>query len=161
MDIPSFFKDVHQPWNQKYPAAQKIFGNSPVSLSIRGTIHGGHKLLYARSTANTFGILENAPDLMKLFKDETAGNRVKPAVYTYIINDDTWRFSETGAVRLRDFCVDTGQRLLTPHALHRPFSWILHRNTLFTLTVLGRYDTVANSTGGRTFPEGGAGTTSP
>ena len=103
MSIPEFFHDIYQPWNDKYPAAQKIFGKSPISLSIRGTIHAGHKLLYARTTANTFGILDRAGDLINIFKDETAGDRLKPAVYTYVITDDTWRFSETGAVRRRSY----------------------------------------------------------
>lgn len=112
MGIPEFFGDVYQPWNQKYAAAQKIFGHNPVSKTIRGTIHAGHKLLYARSTANEFGILNRAGDLIELFKDEQAGNRIKPAVYTYIINDDTWRFSETGAVSTFGLRFSRGRKLM-------------------------------------------------
>ncbi|KAG8905921.1 hypothetical protein FRB99_008001 [Tulasnella sp. 403] len=108
--IHDFFGDVHQHWNENYAAAKKIFGRDPVGASIRTTIHGGHKLLYARTTANQFGILNRAGDLIKLFKDETKGNRIKPAVYTYIINDNTWRFSETGAAFFVDFA--------SKHALH-------------------------------------------
>ncbi|KAG9014881.1 hypothetical protein FRB94_009039 [Tulasnella sp. JGI-2019a] len=110
MGIPEFFKDTHQHWNQKYPAAQKIFGHGPISSTIRLAIHSGHKMLYARTTANAFGVLGRAGDLLQLFKDETTKNRIKPAVYTYIINDDTWRFSETGAAFFVDF--------VSKHALH-------------------------------------------
>lgn len=98
MGIPEFFGDTHQHWNEKYPAAKKIFDNNPLSATIRLAIHSGHKLLYARSTGNAAGVLSRAGDLLQLFKDETTNDRIKPAVYTYIINDDTWRFSETGAV---------------------------------------------------------------
>lgn len=110
VDVQEIFGDKYQHWNEKYPAAKKIFGHSPVSVSIRGSIHGGHKLLYARSTANVFGILIDAKDVINLFKDEVRQNRIKPAMYTYIINDDTWRFSETGAAFFVDFA--------SKHALH-------------------------------------------
>ncbi|KAG8914139.1 hypothetical protein FRC00_000785 [Tulasnella sp. 408] len=110
LDVPEIFGDTWQPWNEKYPAAKKIFSHSPVGASIRGSIHGGHKLLYARTTANAFGILTNAKDVINLFKDEVRQNRIKPAMYTYIINDDTWRFSETGAAFFVDFA--------SKHALH-------------------------------------------
>ncbi|KAG8878267.1 hypothetical protein FRB97_002666 [Tulasnella sp. 331] len=110
MGIPEFFQDTHQHWNEKYPAAQKIFGHGPVSSTIRLAIHSGHKMLYARTTANAFGVLNRAGDLLQLFKDETTKDRIKPAVYTYIINDDTWRFSETGAAFFVDF--------VSKHALH-------------------------------------------
>lgn len=96
--IPEFFGDTHQPWNKNYSAAKKIFDHNPLSATIRSTIHAGHKILYARTTANAFGLLGQSEDLIKLFRDESTDNRIKPCIYTYIINDDTWRFSETGAV---------------------------------------------------------------
>ncbi|KAF9075397.1 hypothetical protein BDP27DRAFT_1380640 [Rhodocollybia butyracea] len=136
--VPIYFGDVFQHWNVDYKAAQSIFGSGPTSLTIRASIHAGHKMLYARSTSNGFGIIESAEDVMRLFEDERPSNpdkdqletkeevdttvvptkeslvthRIKPAVYTYIISgeDDSLRFSETGAAFFVDFA--------SKHALH-------------------------------------------
>ncbi|KAG8986188.1 hypothetical protein FRB90_004161, partial [Tulasnella sp. 427] len=70
LDVHEIFGDNWQHWNEKYAAAKKIFSRSPVGASIRGSIHAGHKLLYARTTANAFGILTNSKDVISLFKDE-------------------------------------------------------------------------------------------
>ncbi|KAH6906710.1 hypothetical protein BKA70DRAFT_1286677 [Coprinopsis sp. MPI-PUGE-AT-0042] len=130
--VPLFFRDVTQPWNTKYPAAQKIFGPGPASLAVRSTVQAGHNMLYARLASNGFGTL----DTKVHSKDNTNGlnlgpepdepitlkeilhagsdydERIKPAVYTYIISskDDTLRFSETGAAFFVDFA--------SKHALH-------------------------------------------
>jgi hypothetical protein len=145
--VPVYFKDIYQHWNVNYKAAQSIFGSGAASLAIRTGIQAGHKLLYARSTSNGFGIIESAVDVLKLFQgdrlnpngiigsdqeylstqddkpsdSQTASppttqslsvHRVKPAVYTYIISaeDDSLRFSETGAAFFVDFA--------SKHALH-------------------------------------------
>ncbi|KAJ3825778.1 hypothetical protein F5878DRAFT_124193 [Lentinula raphanica] len=136
--VPVYFKDVYQHWNVNYKAAQTIFGTGPTSLAIRTGIQAGHKMLYARSTSNGFGVIESAADVLKLFhggKPNPKGiigsdqeylpvqgsspttqshfaHRVKPAVYTYIISaeDDSFRFSETGAAFFVDFA--------SKHALH-------------------------------------------
>ncbi|KAJ3916014.1 hypothetical protein F5877DRAFT_91987 [Lentinula edodes] len=127
IDVPVYFKDVYQHWNVKYKAAQSIFGSGPTSLAIRAGIHAGHKMLYARSTSNGFGVIQSVDDVMRLFeggsldpKEATGGcggespfaHRIKPAVYTYIISaqDDSLRFSETGAAFFVDFA--------SKHALH-------------------------------------------
>ncbi|KAJ4471060.1 hypothetical protein C8J55DRAFT_521731 [Lentinula edodes] len=151
IDVPVYFKDVYQHWNVKYKAAQSIFGSGPTSLAIRAGIHAGHKMLYARSTSNGFGVIQSVDDVMRLFEggsldpkgilgseredlsqeeqrqlevaeevDATAAptkespfaRRIKPAVYTYIISaqDDSLRFSETGAAFFVDFA--------SKHALH-------------------------------------------
>lgn len=160
--VPIYFKDVYQHWNVDYKAAQSIFGKGPMSLAIRAGIHAGHKMLYARSTSNGFGIIESAQDVMHLFeggnlkpneivgsdeeyhsarakvpeqvdgaadptkenpteenatkdnatKENPFAHRIKPAIYTYIISseDDSLRFSETGAAFFVDFA--------SKHALH-------------------------------------------
>ena len=115
--IRLFFGDEYQPWNREYKAAQKIFEGP---LAVRGSIQAGHKLLYARSTTNGFGIINDNEDIFNIFrggKEEfgpksTFQQRIKPAVYTYIISaeDDSFRFSETGAAFLVDFA--------SKHALH-------------------------------------------
>ncbi|KAJ7601157.1 hypothetical protein C8J56DRAFT_814275 [Mycena floridula] len=119
--IPVFFKDVYQPWNHNYKAAQSIF-QGPTSIAVRSGIQAGHRMLYARSTSNGFGVVETAADIVKILHagadldqkqaDDPLTSRVKPAVYTYIISadDDSFRFSETGAAFFVDFA--------SKHALH-------------------------------------------
>jgi len=77
-------------------------------------------MLYARSTTNGFGIINDKEDMFDIFrggKEElgcrsTFQRRIKPAVYTYIISadDESFRFSETGAAFFVDFA--------SKHALH-------------------------------------------
>ncbi|KAG7086357.1 hypothetical protein E1B28_002317 [Marasmius oreades] len=130
------FQDHLQPWNRKYKAAQSIF-QGPASIAVRSPIQAGHRMLYARSTYNGFGLIEKREDFMELLHSEIAripwheteltkeetrlarssspgpfAKRVKPAVYTYIISaeDESFRFSETGAAFFVDFA--------SKHALH-------------------------------------------
>ena len=115
--VKFFFGDEFQPWNRKYKAAQAIFEGG---FAVRASIQTAHKLLYARSTTNEFGIINDKEDLLNIFrggKEESAHRstfqrRIKPAVYTYIISaeDDSFRFSETGAAFFVDFA--------SKHALH-------------------------------------------
>lgn len=117
--VPLFFGDQYQSWNKSYKAAQSIF-QGPTSLAIRSGIQAGHRMLYARNTSNLFGTIENTRDIINLLHGgaNPIGSpfaqleRVKPAVYTYIIcaEDDSFRFSETGAAFLVDFA--------SKHALH-------------------------------------------
>lgn len=110
-----------QHWSRHYRAAQAIF-QGPTSIALRSGIQAGHRLLYARSASNGFGVIKSSKDVFALFRggihrssvDRTAlyGHRIKPAVYTYIIStdDDSLRFSETGAAFFVDFA--------SKHALH-------------------------------------------
>lgn len=109
--VPLFFDDHYQHWNTSYHAAQTIFGPGPGSLAVRTSIQAAHRMLYARSTRNGFGVIQSEQDIVHLLHGGTA-HRVKPAVYTYIIaeGDDTFRFSETGAAFFVDFA--------SKHALH-------------------------------------------
>ncbi|KDQ21409.1 hypothetical protein BOTBODRAFT_99148 [Botryobasidium botryosum FD-172 SS1] len=112
--IPRVFGTSHQGWNRSYKAAQSIF-QGPLSITVRAGIQAGHKLLYARTTQNATGQLNNAADFWELLRDVITRDgreegRIKPAVYTYIIDDETLRFSETGAAFLIDFA--------SKHALH-------------------------------------------
>ena len=118
--IPKVFGDRVQPWNRKYKAAQSIF-QGPTSIVVRSGIQAGHRMLYARTTHNGFGIINGPADIHALLKGAMRNgtgdvldspHRVKPAVYTYIISvdDDSFRFSETGAAFFVDFA--------SKHALH-------------------------------------------
>lgn len=119
--VPVFFGDVHQHWNTKYKAAQNIF-QGPTSLAVRAGIQAGHRMLYARTATNGFGVISDAASIQHILHGGQSrpgqapnaqfANRVKPAVYTYIISseDDSFRFSETGAAFFVDFA--------SKHALH-------------------------------------------
>ncbi|KAJ6606017.1 hypothetical protein DFH09DRAFT_896524 [Mycena vulgaris] len=107
--VQLFFGDAVQQWNHNYKAAQSIFNPGPSALAVRSGIMAGHRLLYARTTTNKFGIIATGADVIAILR---GGARVKPAVYTYIISaeDDSLRFSETGAAFFVDFA--------SKHALH-------------------------------------------
>lgn len=110
-----FFGDTVQPWNKDYKAAQAIF-QGPASIAVRSTIQAGHRMLYARTLNNGYGVINDPQDIMTILHGGKEGSpnahRVKPAVYTYIIavDDDSFRFSETGAAFFVDFA--------SKHALH-------------------------------------------
>lgn len=86
-----------QHWNKKYRVAQAIFGKCPISLASQTAIRVAHKALYGKTLKHTTsGRLDTADDLWKyVFTDKTA-HKIKPCVYTYVIDNHTWRFSETG-----------------------------------------------------------------
>lgn len=113
--VPIFMGHSVQGWNRNYKAAQAIF-QSPTSAAVRGTIQAGHRMLYARTTRNGFGVINSTKDVINILHGGKEGSmyahRVKPAVYTYIISidDDSFRFSETGATFFVDFA--------SKHALH-------------------------------------------
>ncbi|TFY83393.1 hypothetical protein EWM64_g618 [Hericium alpestre] len=105
--VPLFFGDTVQGWNKDYKAAH---------------IQAAHRMLYARTTRNGFGIITQPADVLEILHGggkaqpqgsrSTSEHRVKPAVYTYVVttDDQTFRFSETGAAFFVDFA--------SKHALH-------------------------------------------
>jgi hypothetical protein len=109
--ISVFFRPhERQHWNRKYKAAQVIFGGFPLSLASQSTLKLAHKVLYGRTLKhNENGQLANADHLWKLVFSDRTSHHIKPCVYTYIIDDNTWRFSETDV----QFFID----LASKHAL--------------------------------------------
>jgi hypothetical protein len=103
--ISVFFKPhQRQHWNKKYKAAQAIFGHCPLSLISQSTIKLAHKALYGRTLKhNENGQLTSADDLWKLIFTDRTTHRIKPCIYTYVIDDYTWRFSETDGQFFADF----------------------------------------------------------
>ncbi|KAJ3159782.1 hypothetical protein HDU86_001434 [Geranomyces michiganensis] len=94
-------------WNVNYGAAQSIFAG-PMSWSVRAPIMAAHRALYARQPkAQGFGALTSGDDFLRLFGTRPIPN---PRMFTYIVDDSTFRFSETGAAFLVDFA--------SKHALH-------------------------------------------
>ena len=119
--VQRVFGDQVQSWNREYKSAQAIFQGS-TSIAVRSGIQAGHRMLYARSNTNEFGVIHTVDDVFSLMRggvrrssmdgSKSYAHRVKPAIYTYIIStsDDSLRFSETGAAFFADFA--------SKHALH-------------------------------------------
>ncbi|CAF1234907.1 unnamed protein product [Rotaria sordida] len=81
-----------------------IFGNYPLSLASQNALKLAHKVLYGRTLKyNENGQLNNANDLWKCIFSDRITNRIKPCIYTYVIDDNTWRFSETDVQVCADF----------------------------------------------------------
>ncbi|KAF8877745.1 hypothetical protein CPB84DRAFT_1838575 [Gymnopilus junonius] len=150
--IPLFFGDTYQHWNRKYPAAQKIF-QGPASIAVRSGIQAGHRMLYARTATNGFGILEDKASTLQLLHGGSSSSvntpnapgsefahRVKPAVYTYIISsdDDSFRFSETGAAFFVDFA--------SKHALHSNCAETVRYSGEFHPRPKGGWETFSDTT---------------
>ncbi|XP_006458799.1 hypothetical protein AGABI2DRAFT_177010 [Agaricus bisporus var. bisporus H97] len=116
--VPLFFGDTYQHWNANHIPAASIF-QGPTSLAIRSGIQAGHRMLYARTATNGYGVIENTTDMMQILHAGSVKrsanatttiqkrhmDRVKPAIYTYIISseDDSFRFSETDAAFFVDY----------------------------------------------------------
>lgn len=103
--IPYFFHHHElQYWNQDYKSANMIFGKHPTGLATKNAIKLAHRVLYGRTVKyNEDGIVNNADDLWKLVFIDRKTQRIKPCVYTYMIDDNSWRFSETGHRVFTDF----------------------------------------------------------
>ena len=86
-----------QDWNRHHQIARMIFGSSPLSFASRNGFKVAHKILYGRTLKhNENGRVNDANDLWKSVFTDRITERIKPCLYTYVIDDNTWRFSETG-----------------------------------------------------------------
>ncbi len=103
-----FDRNQKQKYNSSYEKAKAIF-EGPMSQTIQSAIKQAHRILYAKQTTNAFGSINSLEEFWKLLLDPNT-NKIKPCVYTYIIEDNSWRFSETGA----SFFIDIASK----HALH-------------------------------------------
>ncbi|CAF3413477.1 unnamed protein product [Rotaria sp. Silwood1] len=103
--ISFFFKPQQkQHWNTKYKAAQAIFGHCLSSVASLATIKLAHKALYDQTLKHhENGQITNAADLWKLVFADRTTQCIKPCIYTYVIDDNTWRFSETDVQFFADF----------------------------------------------------------
>ena len=100
-----------QQWNRGYPVAQNIFDGSPRAIAKQHTIRIAHKVLYASTLKNDeTGRLKDANDLWNLILTDERTSKKRICIYTYIIDDNTWRFSETGTGYFTDYA--------SKHALH-------------------------------------------
>ena len=93
-----------QHWNRQYQTARLIFSGHPSSIASINAIKIAHKALYGRTLKNSEnGRLNSANDLWKCVFTDIITHQIKPCVYTYVIDDNTWRFSETGEGFFTDF----------------------------------------------------------
>ncbi|CAF0752841.1 unnamed protein product [Rotaria sordida] len=102
----SFFFRYHelQHWNLDSRNAQILFGDCALSLIAQNSLKLAHRTLYRRTLTNTEnGQLNSSDDLWRLVFTNKTTQRIKPCVYTYIIDDYTWRFSETGNKFFADY----------------------------------------------------------
>ncbi|CAF3491469.1 unnamed protein product [Rotaria sp. Silwood1] len=99
-----FSTNERQHWNKHYQSAVTIFGNYPLSIVIQGGIKLAHRTLYRKTLKNNdHGRLNSADDLWKLLFFDKTTKTIKPCICTYIIDDNTWRYSETGNQFFTDF----------------------------------------------------------
>mmetsp|Transcript_24637 Transcript_24637/g.39025 ORF Transcript_24637/g.39025 Transcript_24637/m.39025 type:complete len:377 (-) Transcript_24637:7-1137(-) len=110
LGVQEVFGSQRQEWNRNYGAAQRIFGDEMVSLGIRAAIHVAYSQLYIESMSRNVqkGYLQSGTDFLQLIEYGLVHR--KPRMFTYVMLDDCIRFSETGAVLLKD--------QLSKHALH-------------------------------------------
>ncbi|CAF1114364.1 unnamed protein product [Rotaria sordida] len=93
---------IYSTW--KIQSSTNDIWQSPLSLASQNALKLAHKVLYGRTLKyNENGQLNNANDLWKcIFSDRTT-KRIKPCIYTYVVDDNTWRFSETDVQVFADF----------------------------------------------------------
>ncbi|CAF1058392.1 unnamed protein product [Rotaria sordida] len=103
--ISHFFPpNARQYWSRQYQSARTIFGDYPLSIVLQAGIKLAHRTLFRKTlTHNDTGQLKSADDLWKFLLFDKATKKIRPCVYTYIIDDNTWRFSETGNQFFTDF----------------------------------------------------------
>ncbi|EGZ08667.1 hypothetical protein PHYSODRAFT_339103 [Phytophthora sojae] len=108
-NIPQFLSKDHE-WNKNYPTIQRIFSpDYPESPVLRQAVMTQHAVIYSHGTNDTkYGAVSSPNEFFELIHN---GRRQdKPVLFTYVITNKGWYFSETGA----DFFKD----MLSKHMLH-------------------------------------------
>lgn len=107
--VKQFFGNTKQNWNVNYDKAVKIFGTEPMSVLVRKTIAAQHAELYRKGIWKTKqGNIKTGDELLRLMNfGIKAGCR---RMFTYVILDDKWNFSETDSTFFKDF--------MSKHATH-------------------------------------------
>ncbi|CAF2925722.1 unnamed protein product [Rotaria sp. Silwood2] len=127
-----FRQHGRQYWSRDHDLAQIVFGTHPLGLVTKTSVKLAHRALYEQTVKhNESGVLHNGDELWKLvFMDKTT-QRIKPCIYTYTIDDSTWRFSETNNKCFTDYVskhvvlADASEYVLCAGQFHpRPkFGW--------------------------------------
>jgi len=135
-DIPRCFGSKKS-WNREYAPAQQIYSDNPISVALRAAIQAEHSILYSnregrdeneggvldRSATSFFVLLDRFQNTKSLFSPAHSAakgvksifkprnkKRNKLRIYTYVVLNDSIRFSECGAGTTVD--------MSSKHALH-------------------------------------------
>lgn len=106
--IPEAFAFKKQKWNTKYKAAQAIFGSSPSAKGLKSSIRIQHQSMYRWGQQSRQGFIKSADDFLRLIHYGKRQGQMR--YFTYVLLDDSLRFSETGCAFFTD--------MLSKHALH-------------------------------------------
>eukprot|EP00026_Physarum_polycephalum_P002941 Phypoly_transcript_02950.p1 GENE.Phypoly_transcript_02950~~Phypoly_transcript_02950.p1 ORF type:complete len:702 (+),score=85.38 Phypoly_transcript_02950:252-2108(+) len=106
--VSSCFHNKTQKWNTKYKQARMIFTQMPQGIVARRIIHSLYESLYRPTATSKYGVLNSGLAFLQLFHfgQRDGQNRF----FTYVISDNTLKFSETGAPFFTDF--------MSKHAMH-------------------------------------------
>jgi hypothetical protein len=94
--IPFFFpSNDYQESNQQYRSSRNVFNTYPILSAAQSIMKQKHQLFYERTLkSNENGRLTSTDDLWKLIFLDRLTQKIKPRAYNYIIDDNTWQFSE-------------------------------------------------------------------
>lgn len=108
-NIPLFLAKNYE-WNKDYPTIQRIFSSDyPESFVLRQAIMTQHAVIYTHGpNKSKYGAISAPADFFELIHHgRRQGN---PVLFTYVITQNGWYFSETGATFFKD--------MLSKHMLH-------------------------------------------
>ena len=105
--------NVHLPtdfqWNHHHQPVRRIFAsNHPEAPVMRKMVQSEHDLIYKHKADTVYGEFREAADFFKLLHGGVRHG--KSVLYTYVIIETGWYFSETGASLFKD--------MLSKHMLH-------------------------------------------
>lgn len=87
--ISTFFpSDGCQSWNRQYQAARNLFYDRRSTKNVKEIVRRTHRVLD--------GKLNTADDLWSVVFLDIATQLIQPRIYNYIIDQNSWHFSETG-----------------------------------------------------------------
>jgi len=110
-NVAAVFKDKMQPFNLNYQPAKMIFADTTAARILRQTIKTQHYALYRdghRSDRTITKTIRTADDFFASFNYGTYDDRRRE--YTYVLLEDSFNFSETGASFFTNF--------MSKHAMH-------------------------------------------
>jgi len=122
--VKTVFGDKVQKYNQNYKPAKMIFSNNPASNLLRKSIRTQHNALYreGHQRTETRQVLK-ADEFYSCF-DYGYYNNVRKE-YTYVLLDECFNFSETGAAFFADF--------MSKHAMHSKAARVVRYSGEFRL----------------------------
>eukprot|EP00727_Mastigamoeba_balamuthi_P003348 m51a1_g1301 hypothetical protein (401) ;mRNA; f:197771-199424 len=138
--VADVFGSARNRWNEQYAKARKIFGRGASTAVVRGAIHVQHAELYKkgmRGWKSAGGLLRNGADLLSLIN---YGIRDRaPVMYTYVLLDRAFNFSETGTTFSKDFMSKHAMHANAAREVRYAGEFIVHKHTLVLDNNSGTY----------------------